>query len=482
MRQLLGRTSELKLSFTMFSHVTPGDNTVNKTLKHKIGRRRILQWMIGLPFISVTKALAEDPLNIGSVTSVAPRLEMQGKLATKTEILEGQHQAPMLTRGSQTALDGAIAMYAEIVSSGGWPQLPKTPISKTSNATLIHLLRERLVREGYLQFDALSSPLASSWDSALTNAIKAFQYNHGSRASGVIDERTRQEMNITAEGRLYSLKENLPRVAEYARDLGPRYIAVNIPSAQLEAVDDGQLYSRHNVVVGKLDRPTPALKSHVTDIVFNPTWNAPASIVAKDIIPKMLSDKNYMHRLDIHVFDGQNGPEIDPNTVDWQATAPDRYVFKQSPGDLNALAQVKINFANKFMVYMHDTPHRELFTTNGRWESSGCVRVDQVKKLITWVINGIAGYDEANFDPIIQSRQTQQLKIAHGPDVRFMYLTAWATQDGRVNFRPDIYKLDGKNFILGQPDAQLNDAQTAAQTAISNSVQHGPRISAADSQ
>ena len=415
----------------------------------------MLQWLIALPLLGVSNAMAEDPANIGSVTSIAPRLEMQGKLATKTEILLGQNQAPILTQGSQRALSGAIAMYEEIAASGGWAQLPKVSFNKNSKPALIHQLRERLMREGYVQFDAMASPLASQWDGDLTNAIKSFQYNHGARVTGAIDERTRQELNIEAQWRLYSLRENLPRVAEYARDLGSRYITVNIPAAQLETVEDGQLYSRHNVVVGKLDRPTPALKSHVTDIAFNPTWNAPASIVAKDIIPKMLADPKYMQRLDIHVFDGQNGPEIDPTRVDWQATAPDRFVFKQAPGDQNALAQVKVNFANKFMVYMHDTPHRELFASNNRWESSGCVRVDQVKKLITWIVNGLDGYDETNFEPIIRSRETQQLKIPHGPEVRFMYLTAWASEDGRVNFRPDVYKLDGKNFILGQPEPQV---------------------------
>ena len=428
---------------------------MNKFLNKRVARRRILQWLGALPLLSISNAMAEDPANIGSVTSIAPRLEMQGKLATKTEILLGQNQAPVLTQGSQRALSGAIAMYEEIAASGGWAQLPKVSFNKNSKPALIRQLRERLMREGYVQFDAMASPLANQWDGDLTNAIKSFQYNHGARATGEIDERTRQELNIETQWRLYSLKENLPRITEYARDLGNRYITVNIPAAQLETVEDGQLFSRHNVVVGKLDRPTPALKSRVTDIVFNPTWNAPASIVAKDIIPKMLADPKYMQRLEIHVFDGQNGPEIDPTKVDWQATAPDRFVFKQAPGDQNALAQVKINFANKFMVYMHDTPHRELFATNNRWESSGCVRVDQVKKLITWVVNGLDGYDETNFEPIIRSRETQQLKIPHGPEVRFMYLTAWASEDGRVNFRPDVYKLDGKNFILGQPEPQV---------------------------
>ena len=438
---------------------------MNTQLKPNIKRRHVLQWLAALPFMAVTPALAEDPLNVGSVTSVAPRLAIQGKLATKTEILVGQNQAPMLTRGSARALNGAIAMYEQIAAAGGWPQLPKKPISAKSSPALIHLLRDRLSREGYLQFDAMATAVGKKWDGELTTAVRAFQYNHGVRPTGLIDERTRQELNIAAEWRLYSLKENLPRVTEYSKDLGPRYIAVNIPAAQLEAVDGGELYARHNVVVGKLDRPTPSLKSHVTDIVFNPTWNAPASIVDKDIIPKMLKDKSYLQTMDIHIFDGQNGPEIDPTTVDWERTEPDRYVFKQAPGDHNALANVKINFANKYMVYMHDTPHRELFATNNRWESSGCVRVDQVKKLITWVVNGLGGYDEANFDPIIQSRETQQFKIPRGPDVRFMYLTAWASEDGRVNFRPDIYKLDGKNFIFGQPEPQIDPDKLVADAA-----------------
>ncbi|MDE2384573.1 MAG: L,D-transpeptidase family protein [Alphaproteobacteria bacterium] len=406
---------------------------------------------LGLP----ARALAQDPASVGSITSIAPRIAMQGKLATKTEILAGQGQAPMLTLGSMEALKGAISMYDEIVAGGGWPVLPPGRYDSTAKPAALTLLRQRLVREGYLDFDTLTSPQAGRMDAGMIAAIRSFQYNHGALPTGKVDERTRQEMNISAEARLYTLQENQPRVMEHMRDLGPRYIAVNIPGAQLETVELGQLYSRHNVVVGKLDRPTPSLKSRVSDILFNPTWNSPASIVQKDIIPKMMEDPGYLQKMNIHVLDGVNGPEIDPASVNWQLTPPDRFVFVQDPGDHNALGTVKINFPNKFMVYMHDTPHRELFATNDRWESSGCVRVDKVKHLITWVMNGQDGYDETNFDPIIATRQPQQVKIHNAPDVRFMYLTAWATEDGRVNFRPDVYKLEGKGFILGQPEPLL---------------------------
>ena len=425
-------------------------------LKSFISRRRLLHFAAALPFTSGARAFAQDPANIGSITSIAPRLAMQGKLATRTEIVAGQDQAPMLTLGSLQALRDAIAKYEEINAGGGWPTLPQARYDKSSNPHAILLLRQRLVREGYLDFDTLATGHADKWDAALTAALRAFQFNHGALPTGKMDERTRLEFNISAEARLFSLNENLPRVTEYMRDLGPRYVAVNIPGAQLESVELGQLYARHNVVVGKLDRPTPSLKSRVSDILFNPTWNAPASIVAKDIIPKMMKDPNYLQSLGIHVYDGVSGPEVDATQIDWQQTPPDRFVFRQDTGDQNALGVVKINFPNKFMVYMHDTPHRELFATNDRWESSGCVRVDKVKQLITWIMNGQDGYEESNFDPIIASHNTQQVRVSNSPDVRFMYLTAWATEDGRVNFRPDIYKLDGKEFILGQPEPQIS--------------------------
>ena len=208
----------------------------------------------------------------------------------------------------------------------------------------------------------------------ITGALQAFQSSHGIAPSGKIDERTRAELNITAHARLQTLRENYPRVGEYALDLGARNILVNIPSAQLETVEYGKVRSRHNVVVGKRERPSPSLKSVVSDINFNPYWSAPASIVKKDLVPKFLKDPTIFEQMNIRIFDGVGGPEIDPYTIDWINTPADRYVFRQEPGENNALATMKFIFANKHTVFMHDTPHRELFEVNARFESSGCLR------------------------------------------------------------------------------------------------------------
>jgi murein L,D-transpeptidase YcbB/YkuD len=412
-------------------------------------RRAILGAVVLAAAASV--AWAQSTIYTASITSITPRLAVAGKLATKTEFLADRDESAMVTSGSVRALEGAIQMYEEIVAGGGWPNIDKGKLEKGAKSDLVLILRQRLMTEGYLPFDDFLIETPDVFDDSITGALQAFQSSHGIAPSGKIDERTRAELNIEARARLQTLRENYPRVGEYALDLGARNILVNIPSAQLETVEYGKVRSRHNVVVGKRERPSPSLKSIVSDINFNPYWSAPASIVQKDLVPKFLKDPTIFEQMNIRIFDGVGGPEIDPYTIDWINTAPDRYVFRQEPGEHNALATMKINFANKHMVYMHDTPHRELFEVNARFESSGCVRVDKVSTVVDWILGGQDGIDATEIEMITASQQPYDVKVANPPDVRFMYLTAWATEDGRVNFRPDIYSLDGTGFVLGQP-------------------------------
>jgi L,D-transpeptidase YcbB len=415
-------------------------------------RRSVLKALIGLPILWSSPGFAQDQLTTQSIASIPAKLAVQGKLATQTEILSDRTEAPMISPGAAEALEGAIARYEEIVAGGGWPTVPNRKFDKKASGEHVITLRQRMVREGFLDLETLTGAAPEKMDAELLDAVRAFQRAHGIAPSSKIDERTLAEINISAESRLFTLRENLPRVIQYTKDLSPRAIIVNIPAAQLETIDGGLVYSRHNVVVGKLERPTPTLFSKVSDVTFNPFWNAPASIVARDIIPKYLKDPNYLDEMNIRVFDGVGGPEIEPSSVDWENTPPERFHFQQQPGENNALATVKVNFKNEHMVYMHDTPHRELFQTNARFESSGCVRVDQVRSFISWILQGQEDFDEAQFEMITASEITHVMKVINAPDVRFMYLTAWATEDGVVQFRPDIYQLDGKGFIYGQPD------------------------------
>lgn len=398
-------------------------------------------------------AFAEDPVitsSLGSETKKAAA--SNSKLATQTEIVAGQDQAPMLSFNSAEALQGAIAMYEEFVAGGGWQNLEAKTLKKGAKGDAVIALRQRLVAENYIPFDTLGGENASVYDEELESSVRAFQINHGVLPSGIMGEKTLAQLNIPADTRLGALRENLARVEAYAQGLTDRSILVNIPGAQLETVEFGRVYSRHNIVVGKLERPSPTLASTVSDINFNPYWKIPASIVARDIVPKYMADPNYLDDNHIRVFDGVDGPEIDPLFIDWSMTDPERYFFRQEPGPHNSLGTVKINFKNDHMVYMHDTPHRELFGRNVRFESSGCVRIDQVETVIKWILDRTgAPLTALDYETIIANVEQYDQRIENGPDVRWIYLTAWATEDGRVNFRPDVYGLDGTGFIYGQP-------------------------------
>jgi len=424
------------------------ESTRQLALRHRVAVTALLLTLASTP------VFAQDTQVSVSAGTVAPQVSTPGKLATHTQIVANNDELAMLTGGSEQALADAIVLYKQIVKNGGWPEITSKKLSKGAKGEQVLLLRQRLIFENYLLFDTLGGPDGSLFDAQMADAVKAFQINHGVAPTGTVADRTLTELNIPAEVRLATLLENQARVSAYAQDLGRRAILVNVPSLQLETVEDGRVFSRHNIVAGKLDRPSPTLTSTVSDVTFNPYWKIPASIVERDIVPHYLKDRSYLQQMQIRVFDGVDGPEIDPSTVDWANTPPERYFFRQDPGENNALATVKINFPNNFMVYMHDTPHHELFGSNARFESSGCIRVEQVKTVVDWVLRDQADYRPDQYDQIITSRQPYELKVQDPPSVRFMYLTAWATPEGAVNFRPDIYHLDGKGFVLGQPEPQ----------------------------
>jgi len=371
------------------------------------------------------------------------------KAVTETEIVADRDERPMLSPSSDGALRDAASRYEDIVARGGWPVVTKTRFKVGTESNDVIPLKRRLAAEGYYPSQYADNPL---YTENVDQAIRQFQIDHGLEANGWIDKATLTEMNIPAERRLAAIRANLPRLAEYTKDLGPRYVVVNIPALQLEAVDGTKVFSRHNIIVGKPDRPSPVVMTKFSDINFNPYWNAPVSIVEKDIIPEVRhKGTRVLKQMGIRIFDGFNGPEVDPDIVDWDTLAANRYFFRQDPGEENAMAAVKINFPSPFGVYMHDTPTRFLFTTGARYLSSGCVRVDKIPILVNWILNGQDGWNLRRIADMAKSEERLDVKLVDPPQIRWVYLTAWASPGGRVNFRRDIYDLDASGFVVGQP-------------------------------
>ena len=386
-------------------------------------------------------------------TTAAHSAGSGSKATTETAVLNDGSVAPFITPDSGAAIQAMADKYAGIVSAGGWPRVPKGNLKKGSSGKHAGILNQRLYIEGYLRVEGTQGEYAQLFTSATEEALKQFQRNHGLAVTGTVDGPTLFALNVPAERRLATIRANVPRLAEYSKDLGSRYIVVNIPAQQIETVSDGKVYSLHNAIVGRPSRPTPVAMTPLTVIRFNPYWNAPASIVEKDILPRMLSKgpSKVMNEMNMKVFDGVGGPEIDPDKVKWRRVRVDDYHFRQEPGGSNAMATAKIEFKSPFGIYLHDTPEPHLFKTGNRLYSSGCVRVDGVAIMIDWILQGQDGIDTARIAELAESKERLDTEITTPPQLRVAYLTAWPALNGVAAFRPDVYELDGTGFVVGQP-------------------------------
>ena len=211
---------------------------------------------------------------------------------------------------------------------------------------------------------------------------------------------------MPAAVRLAQLRTNLVRLRSLSGNLGNRFVVCNIPAARIEAIEGGVAVSRHTAVVGKPDRPSPDINSKIVEINFNPYWTVPVSIVRRDLIPEDAGRAGLSHQ--------QPHPHLRSARRRADAVA-DQLVFgrggelpfKQDPGDFNSLGSIRINFPSKDGVYMHDTPSKNLFGEDMRFHSSGCVRVQNVRELVNWLLVETPGWSRQEIDAGDQERRAQ---------------------------------------------------------------------------
>jgi L,D-transpeptidase YcbB len=373
------------------------------------------------------------------------------KVSTVTEVVESKNISPMLFADSVQLMQDAAARYRNVVAQGGFPKVGRSGMKRNSKGKGVIALNQRLFAEGYLRSEATQGEFAGIYTTATEDAVRRYQQNMGLNATGKFDAATSAQMNVPAEKRLFAIEANIARVEVYSKDLSDRYLIVNVPAQQIEAVNGGKVYARHNAIVGRPARPTPVAITALSDVNFNPYWNAPVSIVERDLFPKMVSSTQILDDMNIRVFQGFGGPEVDPSTVDWKSASADDYHFRQEPGEHNAMATAKINFPSPFGIYLHDTPEKHLFNSSQRFFSSGCVRVQNMPMLVNWVLNGQEGIGQAEISTLAETLERRDVALTAPPQLRVVYLTAWPTQSGTVAFRNDVYELDGTGFVTGQP-------------------------------
>ncbi|HMN85570.1 MAG TPA: L,D-transpeptidase family protein [Bauldia sp.] len=356
---------------------------------------------------------------------------------------------PILSPEIIQSLEMAIAQYSDIVARGGWPMVPADKKMKIGGrGPSVTALPQRLMISGDL--DPML-PSSDAFDSYVDAAVKRFQARHGIPADGVVGDSTFAALNVPAAVRLNQLSTNLTRLKMQMAKVPPggRFVMVNIPAASVEAVEADRVVSRHTAVAGKVDRPSPIVNSKITEINFHPFWTVPASIIRKDLIPMMQKKPSYLTDYRIRVYD-QKGNELQPQQINWNSDEATRYLFRQDPFDGNSLGTVKINFPSPDGVYMHDTPNKGLFNNEFRFDSSGCVRIQNIRDLIVWILRDTPGQTPEAIDAEFRDGQRRDVRVTNPVPVFWTYFTAWAVSDGVVHFRNDVYGLDGLEQYTAQ--------------------------------
>ncbi len=364
------------------------------------------------------------------------------KPAPPREMALSDDPTPVLQPETFFATAKASERYANIADAGGWPYVPGA-LSPASKGAGVSALRRRLAVEGDLEG---WHGEGSSWTPDLTAAVKHFQFRNGLRQTGVVSGATLRALNIPASVRFKQLASSAQRLAGLKFGFGDKYVVVNIPSTAVDAIENGRVVHRYVAIVGDPEHHSPEVSARIVAVNLNPTWTVPESIIKNEIIPKMRTQPNYLSRAKIRILNNK-GEEINPRAIDWNSDKATNYTLRQDSGSGNSLGSIRIAMPNPDAVYMHDTPTKRLFASDYRFLSHGCVRVEGVYDLAAWVLQGAPGSPTGTWtrEAILQKiadGAREDVKTVKAIPVIWVYMTGWASADGTVHFRDDVYNVD----------------------------------------
>ncbi|SNR57488.1 L,D-transpeptidase family protein [Hymenobacter mucosus] len=364
-------------------------------------------------------------------------------------------------------LKQALADYRILQRNGGWPVLPAgTRLVPGASSPVVAILRTRLLGASA---SAPATPAATEtpvqpvankpgqpstatavtpkYDAELVAAVKAFQQENGLKADGIVAGETLRLLNVSVSQRIDQIILNMERWRWIPKKFEPNYLLVNIPDYTLHVMEDNKEAFNMRVIVGKALNATPVFSDKMEFVVLAPYWNVPFSIIDKELRPKLAADpQGTLDRLDMEVVKGwgAKATPIDPSTVDWANLTNKtwKYTLRRRPGPKNDLGDVKFIFPNSNDIYLHDTPHDELFSQNKRGFSHGCVRVAEPIKLAEYLLRDKPGWDRTAILDTISGRREKYITLPEKLPVYLVYFTTWVDESGKLHFRDDIYGHD----------------------------------------
>ena len=355
-------------------------------------------------------------------------------------------------------LKKALATYRAQERAGGWPTLPAGLNLKPGQASpAVAALRKRLLDSAggaaagtspAAPATAGALPVALTYGPELVAAVKLFQQDAGLKPDGVVGGETLRQLNVPIGARIDQLILNMERWRWLPKKFEPDYLLVNIPEYTLHVIENNKEAFNMRVIVGKVLHETPVFSDKMEYVVLAPYWNVPFSIIDNELRDKLAANPNYLDRLDMEVVKGygRKATIVDPASIDWANVTQEtfKYTLRRRPGPKNDLGDVKFIFPNSNDIYLHDTPHDELFSQSSRSFSHGCVRLSEPIKLATYLLRNRPEWDQQTILDTIATHREKYITLKEKLPVYLVYFTAWADVTGHPHFRDDVYGLDKK--------------------------------------
>ncbi len=344
-----------------------------------------------------------------------------------------------------------------LIAQGGWgATVPVNKLDRGDTGPDVIKLRNRLVAMGYLR------PTASpEYDDTLVAAVQAFQTAHGLEPDGVAGKGTITEVNRPASHRLRAVLVALERERWLPEERGERHILVNQADFSAKIVDDGQVTFETRAVIGKNthDRRSPEFSDEMEHMVINPSWYVPRSIITKEYLPKLRANPNAVGHIQIT---DRRGRQVNRGSVDFNQFTARNFPFsmRQPPSKSNALGLVKFMFPNKYNIYLHDTPHKNLFAREVRAFSHGCIRLADPFDFAYALLARQEEDPKAFFHRVLNTGKETTVKLDKKVPVHLIYRTAYVGPKGEIQYRRDVYDRDRKIWeALQKAGVALPDVQ-----------------------
>jgi murein L,D-transpeptidase YcbB/YkuD len=327
---------------------------------------------------------------------------------------------------SYKALKDQLQQYVDIHKKGGWPAIPamEKPLKKGVSAHQIPVIKKYLAITG----DMPGNDTSAVFDDTLVQGITHIQQRFGYKPTGTLSKDLVREMNVPVRNRIEQLLINMGRMRWMPSQPNGTLIIVNIPEFTLHLLQDGKKQFDMAVVVGKEGHSTTQFTGTMNQIVFSPYWNVPPRIVTNEILPAIEKNKHYLAENEMEDQGDKDGDGI-----------PD---IRQLPGDKNSLGRIKFLFPNNFDIYLHDTPAKSLFSRDKRAFSHGCIRLADAQKMAEYLLRNDPDWNSEKIVEAMNKKEPQVVKLKNTAEVFITYYTAWVDDEGRLNFREDVYGHD----------------------------------------